>query len=342
MPSLAPERPIDAPDREWAAIVAELTRRRFLTGAGAAGLALGLAACGGRDDQTTGTGAPLATRMVASAGGAVRVPAHPARVVTVNPYPFATMVDLGVAPVGTYDEGEAFVTKPNLSRWRTTPKVGSGGSIDLEKVLELKPDLIIGIDKAPYITGVAAKLRRIAPLVLLPFGGAATWRDWSAVTAEALNRAAGVAALRRRYTDRAAQIRATYADQLARIRWDVVQGGFDEGEFWVYGRRSPIGGVLTDAGARLAPASAAVAGSDVEKLSYERLDALDGADAIAYFVTGDGRPANLGPALVAQRGFRRLPAVRGDRLVPFTEFLPGSYGDALAALDELEAGLKRL
>ncbi|MGX6449071.1 ABC transporter substrate-binding protein [Patulibacter sp. S7RM1-6] len=329
-----------AADPEWAAIVAEITRRRFLVGAVGAGLTLGVAACGGDDG-----GAPTttdATRVVQSADGPVRVPAQPRRIVTVNPYPFGTLVDLGVRAAGTLDEGEEYVTKPNLARWKATPKVNRTSDIDLEKVAALRPDLIIGIDNASYIASVLPKLRRIAPTVLLPFGEDATWQEWSRGTADAVGRGDALEGLRRRYRTRVAEIRTRHADVLARTRFDVLQGGFDEGQCWVYGRRSPIGQILADAGVRFATASARASSTDVDELSYERLSALRDADAIAYYVTRDGAPANEGPALFAQRAWKRLPAARAGALLPFTEFLPGSYGDALAALDELEAGLRRL
>ncbi|MER7003653.1 hypothetical protein ABT297_11505 [Dactylosporangium sp. NPDC000555] len=77
-------------------------------------------------------------------------------------------------------------------------------------------------------------------------------------------------------------------------------------------------------------------------MSYEQIDILADADVIGFYSGYDGNPNNKGPELFAQTGFKQLAAVRATRLVPFPDFLPGGYGDALAVLDQLESGLTKL
>ncbi|MEW2546917.1 ABC transporter substrate-binding protein [Streptomyces sp. NPDC047002] len=322
------------------------TRRRLLGATAGAVSLMALAACGGKDAGTHSgggkSGSAPGTRTVDSAKGPVRVPARPRRVVAINDFPMSAMFDLGQTPAGVFDAGEEYVPERDLARWRAVPKVsdGVGGAVQVEKVAALRPDLIIGIDaqqNLPY-----DQLSDIAPTVLLPFSkSAAPWRDMSVQTAGVLGVPAALDALKKRYAQRTAALRKTYADVLARTRWDLLQGGFDEGQWWLYGHGSPIGGILADAGARFATASTRLAVQ--QSVSYELVTSrLADADALFYYTTNDGRPANLGPKLFAQQAFARLPATRAHRLFGSEYFLPGGFEDALAALDDFESALKKL
>ncbi|WP_228558985.1 iron-siderophore ABC transporter substrate-binding protein [Catenulispora pinisilvae] len=330
-------------DEEFTRIVNELTRRGLLAG-GIAGLAgLGLAACGGSDGKGHTPSASGSTRTVSSVNGAIAVLANPTRVVTLDGFTMAAMFDLGAAPIGVYSAGEQYVEPQFVERWRQIPKISDGtvgGAVDLEKVVALRPDLILGIDgqKPPY-----EQLKEIAPTVILPFNASnAPWRDMAQDTATALGQADALAALRKRYTERAAGIKATYADELGKLRWNLLQGGFDNGQFWLYGAASPIGGILADAGVKFADASQAVGATGQQSMSYETIGKLQNADAIFYYATNTGAPANLGPQLFAQPLWKTLPAVTTDRLYGTVYFLPSGYSDALGVLDALEAALKKL
>ncbi|MFJ6213281.1 ABC transporter substrate-binding protein [Streptomyces sp. NPDC092296] len=325
--------------------------RRGLLGAAAGTAALfGLAACGsgGSSGGSSGGAAAsakssgAATRLVDSTKGKIRVPDQPKRVVALNDFPMGAMFDLGITPIGVFNAGEQYVAKPYLDRWRPIAKVsdGVGGAIQVEKVAALEPDLILAIDAQsdlPY-----AQLTKLAPTVVLPFSKSkAPWRDMADATAEVLGVPTALDALKKRYSERTAGIKQQYAEQLARYRWDLLQGGFDEGQWWLYGTGSPIGGILADAGARFATASGR--GIVQESVSYELVGSrLADADAIFYYTTNDGQPANLGPKLFAQKSFQRLPAAREHRLFGSVAFLPAGYSEALMALDDFESALKQL
>lgn len=248
--------------------------------------------------------------------GRVEVPARPARVVAINDYVLYTMLDLGLDPIGIYSAGAQHVPPAYLERWRRLPVVNEqrvAGELDVEKIVALKPDLIIGIDaqRAPY-----AQLSKVAPTVLLPFtasGGA--WRAMAQGTAEALGRAADLRALDAKLSQRVTKLRQDHAGALSRWTFDLIQGGFDQGQFWAYGPKSNVGDVL---------------------------DRLADAGVLFYYTNNDGTPANLGPKLFAQKGFARLPAVRAGRLIGSPNFLLTSYGTATAALDDLDRGLAKL
>ncbi|MFT3863710.1 MAG: ABC transporter substrate-binding protein [Solirubrobacterales bacterium] len=314
---------------------APLTRRKLI-GSGALGaLGLGLAACGGGGSGSS-TVAGSGTRTVKSVKGPIEVPAEPTRVVSIQPSTADTLYDLGLAPVGVYDLGAEYVSPRYRPQWNKATKVGDDGEISVEKVAALEPDLIIGVDYE-WNTDVYGKLREIAPTVIAPATG---WREISHSTADAVDRLAQLAELQKELATRSAQIRVKYAKQLGESEWDILQGGFEPGSFWLYGPESDAGEILAGAGVRFASASAGVRGEEGEPLSYEKIGVLESAGAIGFYANFDGTPNNEGPALFSQAAWKQLPAVKAGRTVPIPDFLPGGYGDALAILDELEAGLK--
>jgi iron complex transport system substrate-binding protein len=319
--------------------VADVTRRRFLGGAAAAGLSLGLAACGGSGSSPTVTAA--ADRVVTTPDGAIRVPAQPTRVVAINDFPLYTMMDLGLTPLGIYSAGQQYVPPIYLKRWKALPTindVGVAGAVNVEKIAALQPDLILGIDaqKAPY-----DQLKEIAPTVLLPFTQEkGSWQAMAKGTAEALGRADDLRALQAKFQQRGTKVRQDHGAALKGQKFDLLQGGFDQGQYWLYGPTSNIATALAPSGIEYASATADT--KDQRSVSYERVDLLKDADVLFYYTTDDGQPANLGPKLFGLEVFKRLPAVQADRLIGSVNFLPTSYGTATAALDDLDAGLKRL
>ncbi len=329
-------------DAEFDRLVEALTRRGLLSGGLGAATLAGLAGCSA-DQTAPAPSSSAATRRVDSARGPIMVPARPARVVSTDWFVNNTLYDLGVTPVGVQDPGAQYIAPRYRGAWTKAAKVNTT-SIQVEKIAALQPDLIIGTDGAAVPDELYRQLTAVAPTVLAV---ASPWQDMVRTVAEAMNRVDALQQLENRLADRAVAIKTGYADLLDRFRWDVLQGGFDQGRFYVYGPNSLAGLVLAPAGVRFAEASLAAAkitkpGVGIQSLSYENIDRLRDADAIAYYATYDGKPNNLGPQLFAQQLWKNLPAVKAGRLVPIPDFLVGGYGDALAMLDELEAGLKKI
>lgn len=109
------------------------------------------------------------TRVVKTINGNVTVPANPKRVVTIG---YAgTMLAFGIKPLG---ETGKYLGSPYIKDQVSGIKdIGGkdGFSVSVEKVLELKPDLIVSMtnDSKEY-----EKLSKIAPTVVYPFG---TFKD---------------------------------------------------------------------------------------------------------------------------------------------------------------------
>lgn len=314
------------------------SRRLRIAGvAVAAATALLLAGCSSAasgDDTSS-----AATRTVKTAKGDVTVPAHPKRIVSVQSYTTESLFDLGEKPVGVEDTGEHVPTR-YLKQWKPTEKVAQGATIDYEKIAALKPDLIVGVD-VPYLDKAYAKLKAIAPTVFAPFDESASWKAYPEYTADFVNADDKLDALKAKYTKAVEDTKTTYADQLSTLKWDVIQGGFDDGNYWIYSTSSPVGSILTEVGAKFASATSAVKSGATNSVSYERTDLLADADEIVYYENNDGSPANNIDKLFALAGYQDLAAVKAGHTVGTPDFLPGSYSDALGVLDDVRTALKK-
>ncbi|HVW46667.1 MAG TPA: ABC transporter substrate-binding protein [Solirubrobacterales bacterium] len=330
------------------------TTRRAFIGTGMIA-ALALAGCGGGGSSSTVAAGAAAdggseTRVVKTVKGPVRVPAEPRRVVSVYPTTVSSLYDYGFDPVGVYYIAPEGISPRFRAKWEEATPIGDVGELDLTKIAALEPDLIVGADYE-WNTNYYERLGRIAPTVMAP---STEWREAAHTIAAAVGAFEKLAALQKELTRRSAKIRNGFAGQLDAYRWDLVQGGGEGGEYLLYGPESGPGGVLTDAGVKLAKGSASV--TNGEDASYSavgvtgglegvtndsEVGVLDGAGVIGYYATFEGGPKNE-QILFAQPEYQALAAVRAGRTVPLADFLPAGYGDALALLDELEAGLRGL
>lgn len=304
-----------------------------------AALATALAACSS-SASTSSTNSSSQTRTVTTPEGKVTIPAHPLRVVSVHSWTTESLFDLGVKPLGVEDSGAEYVPSRYLSRWKAVDKVAQGSTIDYEKIAALKPDLIVGVD-VPYLKQDYKKLSAIAPTVFAPFSATSTWQDYPTATAGFVNKGTALAELKKQYTDELAEIKQDYAPQLSSLKWDIIQGGFDAGNYWIYSTSSPVGDILTQLGAGFASATTAVKPGANDSVSYEQADLLQDADAIIYYTNNDGTPANNIDKLFALQSYTALPAVKAGHVVGTADFLPGSYSDAIGVLDSVKAELAK-
>ncbi len=105
--------------------------------------------------------AELAARTVETANGDIEIPSSPQRLV-VDEY-YAPLLALGVKPIGApglltknpYTEGLA----------ENVEDIGDYGSVSLEKVLSLQPDMILTSNQENY-----EAFSKIAPTVVVPYG----------------------------------------------------------------------------------------------------------------------------------------------------------------------------
>lgn len=114
----------------------------------------------------SGEGAASTTKTYTDkAGRQVEIPVNPQRIVTISSTPEA--VALGLKPVGAADNWSENLDETQKSGIES---VGSVSGLNLEKILELEPDLIIAPEKVTD-EETWETLSKIAPTVVGPFFG---------------------------------------------------------------------------------------------------------------------------------------------------------------------------
>ncbi|MEI7026680.1 iron-siderophore ABC transporter substrate-binding protein [Paenibacillus sp. y28] len=150
--------------------------------------ALMLGACGtagsmtpaGKQEGGAATPSPAADakpRTIVHAAGQTIVPAKVERVVTLTPHLADHLLSLGMKPVGSVVR-EAGDFEPYIGeQLKGTESVGQSASPNLEKVLQLKPDLILGEEKnhsKPY-----EALSKMAPTIV--YANKEMEQDWTLI-----------------------------------------------------------------------------------------------------------------------------------------------------------------
>ncbi|MEU1722440.1 iron-siderophore ABC transporter substrate-binding protein [Nonomuraea sp. NPDC005692] len=237
---------------------------------------LALAACG----TSTGTEDAGPTRTVKHAMGETKVPMTPKRVVVLDTDKLDTMVSLGMAPVGAAQAGENQTWPEYLgSALSATKPVGTLQQPNIEAIMALKPDLILGskFRQAAFYD----KLSKIAPTVFTEKVGI-TWKENFLLDAEALGKKEQASGLLSAYEQRAEAL----GGKFSKLSVSIVR--FMPTEIRMYGPESFSGIVVADAGVQR-PEAQRLADQDDKrfgKLSQENIAKADG-DAVFYSAYGE-------------------------------------------------------
>ncbi|WP_327086886.1 iron-siderophore ABC transporter substrate-binding protein [Nonomuraea sp. NBC_01738] len=240
--------------------------------------AVSLAACG--TSASDGASADGPTRTVKHAMGETKVPETPKRVVVLDTDKLDTMVSLGLTPVGAAQAAENQAWPAYLgSALSQTKAVGTLQQPNLEAIMALKPDLILGTKfrQAAFYD----KLSKIAPTVFTEKVGV-TWKENFTLDAEALGKSGEAAKLMTAYETRAKSVGETFA----KLKVSIVR--FMPTEIRMYGPESFSGIVVGDAGIPRPEAQLLASQPDKRfgKLSQENVAQADG-DAVFYSAYGE-------------------------------------------------------
>ncbi|MEM9486527.1 MAG: iron-siderophore ABC transporter substrate-binding protein [Cyanobacteria bacterium P01_F01_bin.116] len=126
----------------------------------------------------------IPSRSVTHVMGTTEVPVEPQRVIVLDITPLDAAIALGIEPIGTI----SYSKSPDYlgDKARDIEVVGKFNQPNLEKILRLKPDLILGLKS--LAENLYPKLSRIAPTVFIE-GAGYNW-DWKnnfRIYADALN-----------------------------------------------------------------------------------------------------------------------------------------------------------
>ncbi|MFD2330929.1 AraC family transcriptional regulator [Cohnella sp. GCM10020058] len=138
----------------------------LLSACGSNGAATETAASQPSPSETTAASAEPQTKKVQTVNGEVEIPAHPKRIVA-GEY-LGSLIALGITPVGTSDH---HIKNPYFQQYlKGVENIGDGNG-NAEKILALKPDLIIVDDFYPEVN---EQLAKIAPTVVIPYASLKT------------------------------------------------------------------------------------------------------------------------------------------------------------------------
>lgn len=321
----------------------DTTRREFLLATAA--LAIGLAACGNEDAST-----PVEqTRTVNDAYGAVRVPVDPQRVVAMDRGAADIAVAVGIRPIGVADELVGF---PYLAKGlEDVARIGPPDSPNFERILELEPDLILGLDAYLEEGKAYARLQEIAPTFAARFGAGDTWREFSMDLATGLGREAELTKQFADYDAKVAKLRTDLGDRLDTtatiIRVDPAGGT----NHMIYLAGMFCGNVVyNDVGLAIPEQLRERAGdpktawTDLERESIIEISPeqfrLAEADAIFIWNHGDHTGDALVQAVLDDPLFGQLDAVRDGHVYPVgTHWIQETLTGASMMVDDLRATL---
>lgn len=211
-----------------------------------------------RHPQNPSTFAPPADVHIAKhAMGTTAVPQHPQRFVSLHAYATEAAIALGVKLIGT--------TKKLAPQLKLDDIIDIGLPPNIEKVLALKPDLLIGNMSAGGTEPESYKLwSYIAPTVFFDMRAIADWKRPFLIVAEALGKTEQAKQVVAQYDARVAQFKARMGEKLKQTRVSVVD--LYAGTIIVRIQKSFSGSILEEVGLDI-PQTQKLSPTTITKLS---------------------------------------------------------------------------
>lgn len=247
-------------------------------------------ACGGSAPHTervqSPTGPTSAVRVVKHFMGETQIPANPQRVVTIHTLHLANALALGVKPVGSIG-WDSIVTSMELEPYLNNlpgefTLLGKYHPLNIETILRLKPDVIVGSDAYKAVYG---QLTQIAPTVLFGWEGEPPWKNGVRETGEVLNRDEAVEQLFDRYNQRTQALKQKIKEKFGHLSVSVV--GLHASSMRLALKSSFPGSILSDIGVSRPPSQNKEGSYEHPPVSLELIPQMD-ADVI-FIVTGKDR-----------------------------------------------------
>jgi len=271
-------------------------------------------------------------------GREVTIPTHPKRIVTMQYLPEMLAIDVKPVGVVTHLLTNFTAVKDRISG---IEDIGDADNPNLEKTLELKPDLIIA---AEWNQDQLDNLNKIAPTVVVKWEGSDALQHFRDV-ADVLGETDKAEAWIQRFNQKAEAARAKLASAAVENETFgvVVIGGFEKGQLRVYGNGN-VGYTLFDT---LKLSMTDTVKTEWDKgnhelgmnISLEKLPEFASADRL-FVVRFDNDPEFLAQ-VDDSRLWKNLPAVKNNRVYTVDPDLWFSY-DVLSFEAQLDDALKLL
>lgn len=274
-----------------------------------------VAACGGAPQTTSGEAADVevanATRTIQHALGEAQIPIAPERVILLVPgAPLDNLLALGVQPIGIgIFTNRDYEVPPYLTEQiAEIESVGNFVQPNLEKIVQLQPDLIIVAD---FQKSIYPRLSSIAPTVALKMD-AQTWQENFLTMADLVNRTEAAQQLLSQYEQRADEFKAAMDNQPRDPEVSVVRVRVDG--IFLYVKSSLIGQVLAELDIKRPPAQDVfLEDSPRLSLSLEELEKADGDVMFVYGLEFRGTKERFAQ-LQTNPLWQELDAVKNDQM----------------------------
>lgn len=187
-------------------------------------------------------------RIVQHVLGKACVPKVASRLVSLDNITLADAAALGVSSIGAaiYDSQETDYLKDYLANYDQMERLGNPSQPSLEKILKLKPDLIMGVK----FTGepIFSQLSQIAPTAIGEWVGFPSWREYFNFVAYVLGKEEEANKVWGQYKQRIANIKSALGNHLKDMEVSTVYAR--KGRIYIDTNTTFIGGILTEIGIR--------------------------------------------------------------------------------------------
>lgn len=249
------------------------------------------------------------TRLIQHAFGETYIPTNPQRFVTLQDIYLASAITLGIKPIAstTYGatDGIPFrgVTEEQVKGIKL---IGDGHRPSLEKLLSIKPDLILARE---FHQDIYDRLSAIAPTVVVDWNQFDSFKDRFLDLAKVLNRTEKAKELLKEYNQRVEQFKNIMGDNLNSLEISVIR---------IYGPITTLKSwdivyqVIKDAGIKLIPIQEATAKNQGNNVNLS-IETLPEHDADFIFIVK--YPSDDANSILANPIWQNLDAIKAGRYV---------------------------
>ena len=276
---------------------------------------------------------PVATKTVDHVLGNTEIPIDPQRIVVLDAYSdflLDGVLALGIKPIGLARCSSCIKSDPFSDIVGNLPSVGTEERPSLEKILMLKPDLILGYE---WQESFYPQLSEIAPTVVVnPFAGGNDFKRNFRQLAEILDKSNLAESIFAEYDEQIQNFQQRFREKLKNKTVSFLS--FSGSAFHVYGLEDIfITSVMNDAGLQFIPAYKELRDDALFNMSIEVLPDWD-ADFLFLELYQQESIEGLA-SLAKQPLWSTLNAVRNDQVYIMTEYPSGGPIGATQFVDDL-------
>jgi iron complex transport system substrate-binding protein len=249
-------------------------------------------------------------RVIRHMMGETCIPHNPQRVVVLREDTLANSLALGVKPIGSVFETSYPLASYFQGKIDGIESVGTTSYPSIEKILKLKPDLILA--NSYYSQRIYNQLSNIAPTFVLniPFPPP-SWKEQLKDLAQVLNKEAVSQQLMNRYWERIEKLKQALGDQRRNLTVSIASTTSAYG-IWINGEKHFSGEVLRDIGVQ----RPLVQRGDffyIDNISKEKISDIDG-DILFFIAFGTQDDLKTVEKLKQTPLWRQLSAVQRGRV----------------------------